>query len=86
MHAHAHLETRKESPRSSYTKGGVRCHQAIQVHMLKERLAAIEDSLRRKAKPEQPRPVPPIRIFQAPGEAGTLTLAEYLEMLVELMR
>jgi hypothetical protein len=54
--------------------------------MLKERLAAIEDSLRRQAKPEQPRPLPPIRIFQAPGEAGTLTLAEYLEMLVELMR
>ena len=54
--------------------------------MLKERLAAIEDSLRRQAKPEQSRPVPPIRIFQAPGEAGTLTLAEYLEMLVELMR
>ena len=54
--------------------------------MIKERLAAIEDSLRRQAEPEKPRPVPPIRLFSAPGEAGTLTLAEYLEMLMKLMR
>ena len=54
--------------------------------MLKERLAAIEDSLRRQAKLEEPRPTPPIRTFSAPDEAGTLTLAEYLEMLMKLMR
>jgi hypothetical protein len=54
--------------------------------MLKERLAAIEDSLRQQAQHDEPRPVPPIRLFSAPGEAGTLTLAEYLEMLMKLMR
>jgi hypothetical protein len=54
--------------------------------MLKERLAAIEDSLRRQAEPGGPRPVPPIRIFSAPGDAAKLTLAEYLEMLMKLMR
>jgi hypothetical protein len=59
---------------------------AGRVHMIKERLAAIEDSLKRRAEPEQLRPVPSIRLFAAPGEAGTLTLAEYLEMLMKLMR
>ena len=54
--------------------------------MLKERVAAIEESLRRQAKAEEPRPVPPIRIFPAPREAGMPTLAEYLEMLMKLMR
>ncbi len=54
--------------------------------MLKERLAAIEDSLRRQAEPEGPRPVPPVRLFSTHGEPGKLTLAEYLEMLMKLMR
>jgi hypothetical protein len=53
--------------------------------MLKERLAAIEDSLRQRTQHEELRPVPPIRLFAAPGEAGTLTLAEYLDMLMKLM-
>ena len=54
--------------------------------MLKERLEAIEESLRRQAQPAELRPVPPIRIFTPPSDAGTLTLAEYLEMLMKLMR
>jgi len=54
--------------------------------MLKERLAAIEDSLRRQTEPEGPRPLPPVRLFPTQGEHGQLTLAEYLEMLMKLMR
>ena len=58
----------------------------LQVHMLKERFAAIEDSLRRQAEPEGSRPVPPVRRFSTQGEPRKLTLAEYLEMLMKLMR
>jgi hypothetical protein len=54
--------------------------------MLKEKLAAVEEGLRRHTVPEELRPVPPIRIFSAPGEAGTQTLAQYLEMLMKLLQ
>ncbi|MGH9139570.1 MAG: hypothetical protein ACRD2I_00355 [Vicinamibacterales bacterium] len=53
--------------------------------MLKEQLAAVEEGLRRQKAAEELRPMPPIRVFTVPGEPGTQTLAQYVEMLVKLL-
>ncbi len=58
---------------------------SLQVHMLKEQLAAVEEGLRRRNVPEELRPMPHIRVFTLPGEAGSQTLAEYVEMLAKLL-
>jgi len=54
--------------------------------MLKETVAAVETGLRQNKAPEDMRKDPAITKYAALGEGGAQTLAQYVDMLVKLLR
>jgi glyoxylase-like metal-dependent hydrolase (beta-lactamase superfamily II) len=54
--------------------------------MLKETVAAVETGLRQNKTPEDMRKNPAITKYAALGEGGAQTLAQYVDMLVKLLR
>ena len=54
--------------------------------MLKETVAAVETGLRQNKAPEDLRQDPAITKYAALGEGGAQTLAQYVDMLVKLLR